>query len=389
MSNKIDLYPALNFSFPRAGNEEKLINLCSRIDMSENGNAEALSLVKAEKLDWDHFLGLATTCRVVPFAYRHLQPFDEYVPAHVKQVLREEAGAEFARNISALEDIRSITELFREEGIEVLFIKGVPFMLDVYVDMGLRGFGDIDVLVKDFRKAEKVLKRKGFKPYENRGVFNSYRSQRLYTLDGKVYLDVHVDFMGRRLHNRILNIDKKRIWEGKREVNSEGVSVYTLDVPHTLLYGCMHLSIQHGFLGLIWYVDIHEFINKYGDMIDWDDIRELARSYRILRPVYYCLLFTKRMLGTPVPDNVLESMEGIERKIDHKIFDKIKANNAETDYLAELTLFDSVWDTVKFVLLSLVVYPYLIVHFLKIFGKILGSLSPRRSRGQSKMKSEK
>jgi len=351
--------------------------------MPEDIKKEVASLIRNKELDWRRFMNLSELYRVAPFVYRHLQSFDEYIPEHVRAVLRVDAGAVFARNVAALGDLKLITEMFSDEGIEVLFIKGVPFMFDIYRETGLRSFSDIDILVKDFGKPEGILKGKGFTLHENRGFFNYYRSQRMYTLNKKIALDVHVDFIGRRLHNMMLNIDKKRIWENKREVCMDDVRIYTLDIVHTLLYSCLHLAVQHGFLGLIWYVDIHEFISRYRNEIDWNRILELTQDYKIQRPVYYSLLFAKNMLGTPIPGYVLEKLGRVERKLDHKVFDKIKANNTKTDYLAELAMFDSIWDTVKFVLLSFVVYPYLIVHFIKIFGKIFESLCVRdKERGR-------
>ena len=376
---QIDLYPALDFSFSRLRDEEKLLISLSRMEMPDSVRARAASLIRERALDWDYFLELARVYRVIPFIYRHLQSLDVDIPDRIKQELREGAGLIFARNINALADIKLCTELFRKEGIEVLFIKGVPFMFDVYRDAGLRSFTDIDILVKakDFRRTDKALKEKGFRLYENRGIFNHYRAQKMYSLDERVYLDVHMDLIGRRLHNRLLGIDKKKVWEDRREVCLRGVRIHTLDIVHGLLYHCMHVSIQHGFLGLIWYVDINEFMNRYGGGMDWDRVLDLARSYGIRRPLYYSLRFTKEMFGTPVPGYVMERLGRIERKLDRRVFTKIKANNAGTDYLAELVLFDRMRDTIKFVLLCFVLYPYLFAHFLSISGKVFRALFVR------------
>jgi hypothetical protein len=129
--------------------------------------------------------------------------------------------------------------------------------------------------------------------------------------------------------------------------------------------------MQHSFSGLRWYVDIHEFLNKYENKLDWVKFIELAELYRIQRPVYYVLLFTDRMLGAQVPDDVMKKLSRVERKVDRWVFNKIRMNNAETDYLAELFMFDRMQDTVKFVFKSIVAYPQLIKHFFKLSFKVI------------------
>ncbi|MGB2599116.1 MAG: nucleotidyltransferase family protein [Candidatus Omnitrophota bacterium] len=367
---KIDLYPALDFSFSQLADEEKLVVFCSRTTLPEGSKKEVRSLIRSG-LDWDYFLTLAKTYRVTPFVHKHFQPFLDEIPGPVKQKLREHAGYIFASNIKGTENLRYITKLFREKDIEVLFIKGARLMFDIYKERGLRLFTDIDILAKDFRRTGKILKDEGFKPYESRGIFSHYRAQRMYELNGKIYLDVHKDFIGRMLHSRMLNIDRKKIWADKKKISQDGIEFYAMDLVHTLLYLSLHVSLQHSFSGLIWYVDIHELVEKRGDEIDWREVLKLAGEYKIKRPVYYTLLFTKRMFGTPVPDHVFDELKKVERKLDWWVFKKIKSRNAETDYFAELAMFDSMADTIKFILISLIIYPYLIPHFLRIFAKML------------------
>ena len=116
----------------------------------------------------------------------------------------------------------------------------------------------------------------------------------MFTMKENVNIDVHRDLIGRSLHNSFIGIDKEELWNNKRELSLGGVRFFSLDIYHTLLYLCLHVSMQHAFLGLKWFIDINEFINKYQDEIDWAKVLRLAEKYRIRRPVYYTLLFTIR-----------------------------------------------------------------------------------------------
>ncbi len=379
------LYPALDLDHATLSREEEPLLLCSRVEMPENLKERFAALMVEGAVDWDRFLEAADLHMVKPLAYRHLQLFSECVPEEVKKELRDEAARNFAQNIRALEEIKRLAELFSENSLEVLFTKGASFLLDMYRDdPGLRPLSDIDVLVReeDFAEVDSVLREKGFRPREENEGLERYRTQVLYSFEGKVFLDVHRGFVGRKLHDDMLNVDEERIWKSKRKLSLRGYDVYTLDLVHTLLYQCIHLAMHHGFSGVRWYVDVLEFLNKYGDELDWDEVMGLARDYRVRRPVYYALRFARDMLSAPVPENVLNDMGKIERKVDRLVFRKIRKNNAGTDYLAELFMFDSMRDTVNFIFLSVFKYPFLIKHFTavsrKMFKQAFGREKPEQ-----------
>ena len=246
-------------------------------------------------------------------------------------------------------------------------------MPEVYEGPGLRMFSDIDVLIKeeDGFRVDELLKKSGLKEFDETDKWDKYRSQRVYITDGNLTLDVHVDFIGRRLHNKLLKIDKEAIWKNKKTVSIDGTGLSTMDPVHTLLYQCLHLAVQHSFFGLSGYVDINEIVNKYREQLDWDEVLRLAAEYRIKRPVYYSLIFTKNLLGCNIPDKVFEVLSRARRRSDKWVFKKIKTHNRAGDYLAELVLFDTWWDTIKFTVLSFITYPHLFTHFFRISGRIL------------------
>ena len=378
---KLKLYPALDFYCSNPDREEDLIVLLSRANFMESMKRKTELLI-SEEVDWNRFLMLADLYMVKPLLYKHLQSFKERVPEYVLQDFREEAGRAFVQSFKDTENIRFLADTFNSTPVEALFIKGVPFMLDVYEQKGIRPFCDVDVLIKDrdFSDTDKMLKGKGFVPCEEEEKFDQYRSQKLYSWKGEIYLDVHKSLIGRKLHGQMLNVKDEMVWENKRRLLLAESELYTLDLVHTLLYQCLHLAMQHSFSGLRWYVDIHEFLNKYWGKIDWEKFVELAGSYKIRRPVYYVLLFTDRMLGARVPDDVMKKLKKIERRIDRWVFNRIRMNNSGTDYLAELFMFDRMQDTVKFVLRSIATYPGLIGHFFSISFKVARQLFPGKHK---------
>jgi hypothetical protein len=53
-------------------------------------------------------------------------------------------------------ELESLTCLFYQTGIEVVALKGVCFVLTVYLDIALRPMGDMDLLVTKAKLAEAI-----------------------------------------------------------------------------------------------------------------------------------------------------------------------------------------------------------------------------------------
>ena len=381
-TSHLDPYPALGFTPGTLKREEELILLLSRTILSEKEKARAGTLVGSGKVDWEEFKKLSFFHDVTPLVWRHLQVFEEGIPEGLRSFLRSESAQDLARNLDILRAVDLLSRLFRENCLEVIFTKGVPFVMDLYRDPGIRAFSDIDALVRprDLEKAHKLLTSNGFILREGDPSPESYRSQNSYFLEGRIHLDLHRCFLGRTLHDRMLGIDYESIWRDKREVELADTRIFTLGLEDDLIYQCLHLSLHHSFAGIKWNVDISEFLKRRGEGMDWDKFLGKVRGYRVRRPVYYALLFTRNVLDAPVPDKVLKGLGVKERALDRWSFRKIKSNRGGVDYLAELVMFDSLRDSARFVGLSLARHPRKLGHFAKIGGKILKS-AWRKAKG--------
>ncbi|MDP8299206.1 MAG: nucleotidyltransferase family protein [Candidatus Tantalella remota] len=365
-------YPALVHGITDLTPEERLVISLARIEMSQGNRQEALAFIKSG-INWKNFLKVVDLYQSGPLVYRNIQPF-ENVPEHVLSSLRGETARVFAGNTLILRCAGRISEVFSENGIKVLFMKGLPFMMDVYNDAAFRIFSDVDILTDDMEAVDRVLKENGYAPCDDTNDDSAYRAQCLYS-DGKgMYLDVHADLTGRRMHSRMSGLTMEELWPARREVSFAGVNVYTLGIEHTLLYHCLHLATQHSFGDLRWYVDINEFVREHSGRIDWGRLVSLAGKYRIKRPVYYSLLFAVNIFGTLVPEDVLNRLGTVKRGLDKWLFKKIRENEGSIDYFTELFMFDTVGDTGKFIFLNVTEHPHLAGHFFKISAKALRSV---------------
>ncbi|MDD5634490.1 MAG: nucleotidyltransferase family protein [Candidatus Omnitrophica bacterium] len=369
---KIDHYLSINFSFQALSPEEKLINLYTKYELLEGFNGEISKLLTGENIDWEYFLGIASANKIEPVIYKNIQPFGEKIPFFVKEEIRKKTALAFGRNVENLNVVKHLSGFFEAAKIEALFIKGFSLMMDAYREPGVRVFSDVDVLIKeeDFSAMANILKEEGF-IRENKHIFHDYRSQTVFSLGKKFCLDVHTGFLGRKMHDKMLGIDMNDVFARKREIDFKDFSVYTLDLSHTLVYLCLHLSLNHSFAGLIWYVDIDRFVRNHSREIDWNEIIEIAEKHRIKKPLFYTLLFTEKMFATPIPDHVFKKLEKFQKNFDKTVLTRMKEKNSEIDYMAEILLFDNYSDITKFVCLSFARYPYLIPHFFKILFRMI------------------
>lgn len=378
----INMYPALGFDRERLTPEEKMLLLCAVTSSSDGHTVKIRDLARGD-IDWEKFGVLVSAYSLEALAYKHLQAFPDNVPQHVVGHLRDRAGVVLARNSRDIAEIKRLAALFDGKGFEAIFIKGASFLADVYTRPGLRYLSDIDILIKetDAARMAKILKSAGYAEAGDSKGFPRYRSQKVFSAPGGSCVDVHVDLVGRRLHNRFIRLDMERIWRDRRELDMAGSGIYGLDLLHDLAYQCLHLSMNHSFSGLKWYVDINEFLLKHSGELDWDGFLSLVKEYGIKRPVYYSLFFAKEMLAAQVPSRVLKELESSRRRYDTRLFENIKRNERGVDYLAELAMFDRHREMIKFVVMNVAVNPRLAGHFVKVFGRMASDVLGGRAKG--------
>lgn len=381
MPNKIDRYPGIDLSFSSLTKEEKINILACRLNINSQDKEKIASLVEGGSLDWNYLLGLAELYFTEPFLYRALQSIDIKVPDEAMENLRSKTGMVLSKNVKLMEALQSIACLFSDNNIDFLVLKGAALLPDVYKENGIRYFSDIDILIKDedMDRASSLLMKNAYYLFDEDEI-SDYRSQRVYSSSQETFIDIHTGLIGRKLHNKFLGIDPGEIWNNRRYVDHEDTHIPAMGITDTLLYLCLHLSMHHSFAGLRWFIDINEFINAHRSDMDWDDVLSKAQKYKVRRPLYHVLSITRDLFDVDIPDDVFSNMEDIDRPFDKWALKRIKSSNKEIDYIAELAMFDDFSDSVKFVLMNIFKYPYLVFHF--------GCIAARAARDLKKAESD-
>lgn len=119
--------------------------------------------------DWERVLELGDTHGVTPLLARNLtvladEKLVSLVPDSIQSRLAERARSTALYNVHIAGEMREILNSFEERGIRALPFKGPVLAAFAYDDVGLRRFGDLDLLVvrEDVSNAVDVLEARGY-----------------------------------------------------------------------------------------------------------------------------------------------------------------------------------------------------------------------------------
>jgi hypothetical protein len=261
--------------------KEKLL-----LDCLKARNGAGLEQLSAS--DWGLVGQQSVKYTVSPLVYEQIK--DLALPDELMEELRESYLSTAASNVRHYHDLAKVLGMLKEEGISVIVLKGAHLAEIVYGNIGLRPMCDVDLLVRkdDLSMAQTRLIEAGYYPFNSR-----------------LPLDIHWSIE----HNIVppLPIDIKGIWERAEVARIAGVEVLVLSPEDLLLHLCIHLSFHHLFeyAGVRSLCDITETIRHYEGRIDWNVIRDRAKTWRANHAVELSLLLARELLDADIPETVL------------------------------------------------------------------------------------
>jgi len=223
--------------------------------------------------------------------------------------LKGQYYATIARNMRHYDELHHILNSFKDEGIPVIVLKGAALAEIIYHDIGLRGFNDIDILVRreDLQRAKSVINNAGY-VLDKIGSPEYYSEKFGYNLHyfkNNIILEIHWDIARKINNEQYSRIAIDELWKNASPVKIADSEAYVLSFEEMLLHLCVHLA-GHRYNRLIWFCDISEIIRNG---INWEKILKKAKKYRARILMYYGLRFTSDLLSTEVPDMVLHKLK--------------------------------------------------------------------------------
>ncbi|MBN1354126.1 MAG: nucleotidyltransferase family protein [Candidatus Omnitrophica bacterium] len=296
-------------NFPRnkrlISNTEKLILICIRL------NSEKAHALIAEGVDWKFFRENTIRTGLCSVIYDSLKEISRKsrVPEYILTILKTTYQYTAAKANAQYRETLSILRMFQEKNIPAVPLKGVIMALCLYGDVAGRGTSaDIDILVEEKNKSEAaaLLEKAGYAFYDS-GMTEPERFwQHSYTKRGSCPVDLHWTISPYILaHDDIV----KKLWENAELCQRDGVSYYGLREDQLLLYLSIHLTGDAHLLRLRYICDIDALVRKDKGTLCWEKITGEAKRYGISGSLYTALLFSKKLLGTPLPDGVMKELE--------------------------------------------------------------------------------
>ena len=294
-----------------ARSEEQLLVCVARRTLATEVSDHLSQLLQGE-LDWDYILKMADRHCLVPLLCRHLNATDpSLVPPHVRGRLERDNHQNTRSNLLLTGELLKVLELFEQNGVPVVSFKGPSLALRIYGDVGLRQFGDLDILVhrKDILKVKELLISRGFKSML--ALTESQQAALLrfdcaYNFDNEqgVMLDVHWDFIERHFS---FDIDVDRLWDRLEPVTINGKELLTLSSEDLLLILCLH-GFTHLWERLGWICDVASLIDSRKDL-NWQLVLENANTLGARGILSLGLFLAGDLIGASIPEQVSKALQ--------------------------------------------------------------------------------
>jgi hypothetical protein len=223
-----------------------------------------------------------------------------------QRTFEQSALALVRRNLSLTAELQALTSALLEAGVAVLSLKGPVIAELAYGNVGLRRFGDIDLLVKPERRAQalEIVSAAGYDSGDTPLRFLEWNRQvACYNAQKDVLAELHWGLVPRFLPK----FDLDAWWERSELFPVAGVALPAPSLEDHLAFLCIH-GAKHDWLSLKWAVDVAGLLVRRPDL-DWDRVTRTFESFQGRRFLGLGVMLAHRLFEAPVPRSVLKRAE--------------------------------------------------------------------------------
>lgn len=283
-----------------------------------SGNAFNQDTNDFKDFSWDYVIATSDVNGVVPLITKSQN--NQILPEDVIETFSEINRESAVSNLIKIKELLSINNNFRDNGIESLVLKGAGLGSDVYGDISLRPFGDLDILVskEKLNKAVSILMEKG---YEH--IFNYTDKQAVLYKQSAFYLkdqDMHYSF-----YNPVKKINIELHWAlmpGQYSFSQDVDEIFynSVSVSHDMgnfkipcdedliVYLSLHGS-KHFWSRLIWIYDVAVFISKKND-VNWELVIARSEELNCQRMLLSTVCLSCKMFDVSLPNIIKKYLSG-------------------------------------------------------------------------------
>jgi len=146
--------------------EESMVVLCCSIDPDDN-RLEKVDNLLSKRLCWDHIFKISNLHGVSSLILKNFEQCKNRaaIPSLFLKKFEKEYHKTAYKNLLFTNEYKKIVLSFNKKNIKIIPLKGIAFLEQIYNNIGLRPFSDIDVLVEknNIDCAEKILTTMGYR----------------------------------------------------------------------------------------------------------------------------------------------------------------------------------------------------------------------------------
>jgi len=308
--------------------EMQLLLACARGQLNPAAAGEIASAA-GQPLDWLKAIDLASGHGLSPILSCQVQQHaTARVPETIRVCLTERFRAHTIRNFELTRELLEVVSLLEKGGVDVLAFKGPVLAQQLYGDLSLREFLDLDILVAKSRAwaAIELLSEKGLEPQfvlTRRQFARFQRSSShmgLYHAAKRVLVEVHWALLS---PGYTFSPAIQMAWESVQSVSIASRSIKTFSAETQLLFSCLHQA-KHNWSRLGWVMDLAALIRQSPAM-DWQQIQSRAGSFGTARMIRVSLRLVQRLFQVTLPARIIEwvAADGCSVKIAEKILKRL------------------------------------------------------------------
>jgi len=296
--------------------ELRFLILCSSVEPNFDQQKEIKKMADIS-LNWDLIYDAAQEQRVLPLLRHNLGNIvPKKAPPLIEKKLKAFTLQNTSKNLFIFSFLTNLLSLFKKNNIDLIPFKGLISAQDIYGDIGLRAFSDIDILVKN-KMAEKawlLLIENGFKPelkltaQQIKKYIGIEDNISFFNAKNKLTIELHWEMSGIYLQAPLLfeNIERR-----VNKITIEGREFKNLSPEDLLIYLCIHGS-KHGWEYLEQVCSVSELL-KVKKELDWTLIQRLSAKWKCKNILLLGLNLARTLFNAPIPNEIY--LKIIENKV--------------------------------------------------------------------------
>jgi len=230
-------------------------------------------------VDWPHLLQLAEEHGVIGQLAAFLNDRNApAAPSEFKETLLERQRTQNFQTLRLTAELLRLLELFRAQGIPALVIKGPVLAAQAYNDPSMRGYGDLDLLVRqrDIRRATEFMIASGYQAAVSFSAIDARKIPGQYLFskpDSDLLVELHNDLTLRYFPHPLPIED---FFARQIRVRLDAHEIPAPCMEDELVLICIH-GAKHFWERLSWIADVAGLVLRQTS-IDWERAGSSARA---------------------------------------------------------------------------------------------------------------